>query len=80
MTFEEAAAKLKEMFEGAPEGERTAMVHLFGIKYADEIRYLSSARIASIAQLSKSGSGAYATELSKGRKLAKYVDLKPEYR
>lgn len=37
MNINELAAILKEMYENG-NGDKTAMIHLFAIKYADEIR------------------------------------------
>jgi hypothetical protein len=37
MTIDELSKKLVEMYENA-EGEKSTMIHLFGIGYADEIR------------------------------------------
>jgi len=50
------------------------MIHLFGIKYASEIRTLNVPikRIVELANLPES----YATEVSKGIKLAIYVEIK----
>ena len=70
--------KLEKMYCNADEGEEVAMIHLFGIKYADELGRIPSTEIARRAKLRKSTS--YHTEISKGRKLAKFVDVKPEYR
>lgn len=63
--------KLKEMYEGAPQGEAVAMIHLFGIRFAKEIRAggFTIKEIITASRINKS----YATELSKGIKLAKYV-------
>ena len=78
MEFHQLVYKLREMYYGADEGEEVAMIHLFGIKYAQELGRIPSTWIAREAQLRKSTS--YHTEISKGRKLAKFVDVKPEYR
>ena len=74
MTVEEAAAELKRMYERAPQGEQTTMLHLFGIKYADDLVGLSIGDVVRKADISKS----YPTEINKGRRLAKYVDIKPD--
>ena len=78
MDIDQLVKKLREMYYCAGEGEEVAMIHLFGIKYADELGRIPSTLIAREAQLRKSTS--YHTEISKGRKLAKFVDVKPEYR
>ena len=77
MDFDQLVGKLREMYYGADKGEEVAMIHLFGIKYAQELGRISSTSIAREAQLRESTS--YHTEISKGRKLAKFVDVKPQY-
>ncbi len=73
----ELANKLKSMYDST-NTEKAAMVHLFGIIYADEMaRYgISAAEMVRVAGLTKG----YNSELSKGVKLSKYVQLKDEYR
>jgi hypothetical protein len=74
MTINELGDKLKAMYDKAPEGDSVAMIHLFGIKYAAEILKNNYSRKDIIK---KSGiPTSYATELSKGINLSKYVDLK----
>ncbi len=69
MTPDQAGRKLKEMYDSAPEGEKAAHIHLFGIKYADEVDGLTNIDIVRQAGLPTS----YGTEVAKGRKLSKYV-------
>lgn len=71
MTTKELGLELREMYLNAPKGDAVAMIHLFGIKYADEISNFENAKneIIQVSGISKS----YITELSKGIKLAKYV-------
>lgn len=38
MNVNELSEKLREMYRGASQGDAVVMVHLFGIKYANEIR------------------------------------------
>ena len=71
MTLKELGEKLNEMYINAPNGDSVAMIHLFGIRYVNEImqsRY-SKKDIAISAGIHES----YGTEISKGIKLAKYV-------
>lgn len=77
MTVIELGNKLKEMYEGS-NGDKTAMIHLFGIKYADVIRNnrFTPREILQVAQMPDS----YFAEINKGIKLAKYVDVKEKYR
>ena len=77
MDSDQLVEKLKEMYYGAAKGEEVAMIHLFAIKYARELGSTPSTVIARQAQLKNTNS--YHTEISKGRKLAKFVDVKPEY-
>ena len=71
MTIKELGLELREMYLNAPKGDAVAMIHLFGIKYADEISNFENAKneIIQVSGISQS----YITELSKGIKLAKYV-------
>ena len=71
------AKKLKSMYDST-NTEKAAMVHLFGIIYADEMaRYgISAAEMIRAAGLTKG----YNSELSKGIKLSEYVQLKDEYK
>ena len=71
MTPEELGCILSEMYRDAPEGEATTMIHLFGIKYAAEIRDCSASvtEIVRLSGLHKS----YNAEVSKGVRLAHYV-------
>jgi hypothetical protein len=74
MTLKELGEKLSEMYNNAPNGDSVAMIHLFGIKYANEItqsRY-SKKDIANAAGIHES----YGTEISKGVKLSNYVRVK----
>jgi hypothetical protein len=71
MTLNELGAKLNEMYNNAPKGDSVAMIHLFGIKYANEIKESEYSKKDIITQSGISTS--YLTELSKGVKLAEYV-------
>ncbi len=72
MTLDEASKILRKMYVEAPEGEKAVQFHLFGIKYADQIKDMPKAKISILADLGKS----YGTEISKGVNLAKYVVLR----
>ncbi len=74
MTTEEAIRILSDMYSQAPYGETALQVHLFGIKYADQLKGLDLHHIAERA----TGYRTYGTEINKGRNLAKYVKLKDE--
>ena len=63
---------LREAYENAMKTEKVTMIHLFGIKFSDEI---SKSNISEI--IAESGiHSTYRTELGKGLKLAKYVKLR----
>lgn len=74
MTKNELGRKLKEMYENAPVGDQVAMIHLFGVKYASIIND-NNYRATDIVRLSGINKS-YATEVSKGIRLAKYVKVK----
>lgn len=74
MTLQQLGQKLKEMYFESKEGEAVVMIHLFGIRYASEIRESgeSMKAIAVAAGIQES----YGTEISKGVKLSKFVNMK----
>lgn len=74
MTINELGSHLSKMYHNAPKGDAVAMIHVFGIKYAQEVQQsgYSKKDIAEAANIPLS----YATEISKGVKLAKYVTVK----
>ena len=72
MSAGEAAEILRRMYQEAPKGEMVAQIHLFGIKYAHELQRLSISDVVELAGISSR----YVTEVSKGRKLAKYVTVR----
>ncbi len=74
MEASKLASILKEMYLNSNDGEAVAMIHLFGIKYSNEIKScdISPANIAKLAGISDK----YGTEINKGCKLAKYVSLR----
>lgn len=72
MTIEEAAKRLAAMYREAPDREKALSVHLFGIKYAEQIEGMTAHGIAERAELPRS----YGTEIRKGIRLARYVQLR----
>ena len=66
--------ELKRMYDKAPRNEQVTMVHLFGIKNGETIvsNGLKASDIVQEAGINDS----YKTEVSKGIKLAAYVDIK----
>jgi hypothetical protein len=77
MTIVELGKKLSEMYENAPEGGQVAMIHLFGIRYASEIKknnYTAGDIIKNTKrQNGSSMPSSYKAEISKGVNLAEYV-------
>ena len=74
MMKQDLAQKLNSMYHNAPQGEKVLMIHIFGIKYSEDIKVCgaSAKEIAISANINES----YGTEIQKGIKLAKYVDIK----
>ncbi|MHC1720416.1 MAG: MORN repeat-containing protein [Clostridiaceae bacterium] len=74
ITIDSLGEVLKKMYDSAQKGEKTTMIHLFGVKYAEEIisnRYAPK-DILQYACIPET----YQTEINKGVRLAKYVVLK----
>jgi hypothetical protein len=74
MTLQELGKTLQEMYFNSKKGESVVMIHLFGVKYAHEIKKSGASKreIVEAAGISKS----YATELSKAVRLAEFVQPK----
>ena len=72
MTEDEAVRILREMCEKAPRNEKSTYIHLFGIKYAQELAGLSLSTVAERA----TGYKSYEVEINKGIRLAKYVQIR----
>lgn len=64
---------LKSRYDDALRGEKVTQIYLFSIIYAEEIRQ-NHYRISEIVKHSTI-SQSYETEISKGIKLAKYVEI-----
>lgn len=75
MDIKQAADKLRDMYNNAPDKERVTFIHLFGIKYAQEVDSMSIPELVKESGISKS----FATEVYKGIRLAKYVNIKTEF-
>ena len=71
MDIYELGQKLNDMYFNSNEGEAVAMIHLFAIKYAKEIKATGK----SMKEIAKAGGirESYGTEISKGVKLSKFV-------
>ena len=72
MEITKASELLRLSYAEAPEKGKATSVHLFGIRYADEIDGMPLGEVAEGAGIPKS----YGTEIRKGINLARYVDLK----
>ena len=72
MRIDEASRILAQVYREAPDKEKALSIHLFGIKYADQIRDISAKDIVVGAGLPES----YKTEIRKGINLAKYVEVR----
>ena len=74
MEAEELAAILKRMYDDARKGETATMVHLFGIRFASEIKHCGASpmNLAKLAGISTN----YGTEIGKGIRLSRFVKEK----
>ncbi|MCJ7997045.1 hypothetical protein J5N58_21500 [Rhizobium cremeum] len=73
MNEAQAAQLLSEAYnEAIARREQVTAIHLFGIKYAEELAALSVPAILERAGMRPS----YATEIRKGMKLAQYVTVR----
>lgn len=77
MTFEELVQELVSAYHTALHGEVVVRIHLFGIRYADEIidNEYPIRDLLDRAEVPQS----YYPEIKKGINLSRYVDIKPEY-
>ena len=73
MTVDEAARILRDMYDGASLGDKTVTVHLFAIRYGQDIR-ASRLSVQEISELALKKD--YVATINDGIKLAKYVVLK----
>jgi hypothetical protein len=75
--LDQLGAILRRMYEDAPSGEQVARIHLFGIKYAADIRGagFNAREVVGASGLKQS----YHTEVNKGMNLSRYVVPLPEY-
>ena len=74
MTDLELAEELRRMYDHAKRNDAACQVHLFGIKYAQELQ-ACGCPLRHIVELSGISMG-YLSEISKGVRLARYVELK----
>ena len=74
MELTEAARLLRHAYASAPEGKKLVYIHLFAIKYADEIRNLSYTRLVDLSDIPT----ACHSEIWRALNLAEYVELKQD--
>lgn len=74
MTTNQLIGQLREMYSEA-EGQKVVSIHLFGIKYAAELSCYKNRELNAIAEAA-TGHSSYGTEISKGRALAPYVEVR----
>lgn len=72
MNIDEAAKILRNAYYRAPKDRQATTVHLFGIKYADELASMSLKQLVQKAGIRDS----YYAEIRKGIRLSEYVNLK----
>ena len=79
MTVDELAQILRRMYDaGRPKGRQVTAIHLFGIKYAYELRHLTNVSFRQMcSQVDMSET--YSTEINKGRNLAEYVEVVKDF-
>ena len=73
LTERDAADHLKRMYNNAFPDEKVLQIHLFGIKYAEDLADLDVKAVVKAAGVSES----YCTEIHKMMNLARHVTLKP---
>lgn len=80
MTAQELGKELANMYFTAKDGERVAMIHLFGIKFSKQIlsNKISANEIIKYAKFLDGSivNKSYFAQINKGIKLAKYVEEK----
>lgn len=78
MEVHELGCILKQMYNGCKYGEKAVMIHLFGIKYAEQIRNnkISIRDIVKIADIKES----YIVEINKDINLSRYVEVKSQFK
>ena len=74
MESAEAARLLGQVHQSAPAGKKLVYIHLFAIKYADEIRNLSCTRLTDLSGIPT----AYNMAIWHALNLAEYVELKED--
>lgn len=68
-SLQELGQLLFKMYDEAPRKEQVTMIHLFGVKYSDDIQKEGVREVIEASGIHST----YRTELNKAIKLAKYV-------
>lgn len=71
MNIDELAAILHSAYHNAPDKAKVTAVHLFSIRYADELRHVVPSDLVKKADIPQS----YNVEISNGINLAEYMEL-----
>jgi 5-methylcytosine-specific restriction protein B len=69
------ATALRDARAQAPEGKVVVRIHLFGIRYAEQLRGVDVKALCARADVPLT----YATEINKAMRLADYVTIKPGF-
>ena len=69
MTTRELAKILRENYTRPPSGRKTVEIHLFGIRFAQQLRQVSILEVVEASGIPAT----YATEIAKGVALAEFV-------
>lgn len=72
MQTSELAAVFKGLYHEAAKGNTVVTIHLFGIKYANQLKGHNLKDICTLADVPTS----FATEIRKGMRLAEHIILK----
>ena len=74
MHVDQLADALRSDVESAPRGQIKVRIHLFGIRHANDLRWVSLSALVAAAGIRAS----YVTEIRSGMNLADFVDLRKE--
>lgn len=78
MTYKELIEKLTLIYAQSEHRDTTSMIRLFGIIYAEELKGYQTKELNEMAIKAGLPGKTYSVEINKGRKLAKYVELKED--
>ena len=75
MNINEAARSLSNAYHRSPEGRKVAGLHLFGMRYSNEIQNMPIGELLKKAGITRSS---YKTEIRKGIVLGEYANVKTD--